>query len=377
MKSGLFRLIMTAAAVLACSPRAAHAYPGEAYLLSREALQQYEDGNFDKAEELYRRAVDSLDNPPPQINIGLGGAAYRGGKSDEATSAFRSAYDPSQPFVNAAARYNAGVVEHMNAIKDVQDLLDASEPPVPLPEERQAQVEAAITALEKCCEDYRKAMLDDPSDRQMKFNHEVARKQIDKLREMITPPPQGQDQQQDPQQNENQDQQQQNQQQSPGQNDEQQNPGNEGNEGEEQQGEQPPPPQSSPQDSEGEEGDESEDSKSDKGEQEEDKTGSEGDPDKQDEKPAENSGQEESPAEPDKPEPADQKPQDGKPQPGQGQPQQGTGSPADARPEPKPGEMSKADVERLLNSLPDDDPAVLQRLFNARYQTVGDMEKDW
>jgi hypothetical protein len=39
--------------------------------------------------------------------------------------------------------------------------------------------------------------------------------------------------------------------------------------------------------------------------------------------------------------------------------------------------MTPEDVQRLLNTLPEGDQRALQRLFNARNQIRGDMEKDW
>lgn len=338
----------------------AWSYPGEDRVLSRQALEKYEAGDYKEAEELYRRAAEAADRNAAIVHYNLGAATYKAGKVEEAEQIFRSVYDQENRQLNAAARYNLGVIDQKRAEPAVDRARKAPSlrevPPEQL-EPLKKEIEEGIKQLEKAQRNYREAILRAPRDRDIKFNYEVASRDLDFLRrklEELEPPPQQQDQQQQNQQNQDQ------QQQKPNQQGQDQNQNQKQNQQNQQQNQdQQPQQQNDQQQRPGQQSDQPQQNRNNDQQKEE---GEEGEP--KDDEPQ----QEEQKDEPRKGE------QKGQPQQPQGEASGSTGQEPE---EPTPGEMSERDVERLLNALPSENTDALQRLLNVRPTRQTDMERDW
>lgn len=338
-------------------------YPGEERVLSSRAMDKYQAGDYEAAEELYRRASEAVGHRNAIIQYNLGVATYKAGKEDEAEKIFRSVYDKDNRQLNAAARYNLGVIDHKRAepiVEKARSLPSLHELPPEQQEELKKEIEKGIEHLEAAERSYRDAILQAPGDRDLKINYEVADRDLEFLRrklEELEPPPQQQNQQDQQQQNQDQQQQSQqgqdqnqNQQQNQEQNQQNQQQ-NESQQSRQQNNQQPRQDQQSNQQQQNQNNDQQKD----EGRQDEQK----------DEEPQEDEQKEE-------PRKGDQKGQPQRPSDGSG------GSENQQQPEePTPGEMSERDVERLLNALPSDNSDALQRLLNVRQSRETDMERDW
>ena len=163
-------------ALLTLNGSLVYAYPGEARVLSREALKEYNTGNFARAEDLYSSATAKA---PAEVALkyDLGAAYVKNGKLGEAAETFKSVYDERNPQLNAHARYNSGVAHHEIARKSIAAGEKANDP------KGLAGVrDTAIKELELAIDDYRTAILGAPRDEEMKFNYELARKQLEELK---------------------------------------------------------------------------------------------------------------------------------------------------------------------------------------------------
>ncbi|MCX7719371.1 MAG: tetratricopeptide repeat protein [Candidatus Sumerlaeaceae bacterium] len=326
------------ALALALVVRDAASYPGEAHVLSSRALEAYRAGRFDEARELFAKAAAKAPGEA-LLRLGVGSAQYRLGDREAAAETFDNIFDSERSEITAAAKFNAGVVRHREAQEALSAIPKAPAQQAqalngsPAGQPSQADPEArakAINALEKALADYRLAILKAPGDVDMIYNYELARRQLDELKNQPPPPPQSQ-QDQKPEDNQQQ-------------------------------------PENKPQQEQPEQ----------KSEQKKDEQKQQGQSDQ--DKPPEQNQSQQGPDQQQKPEqgnPDEQKqdePQSGEQPPRQEQrPQPRSGG----QPPAKPGEMTPEDVQRLLNTLPEGDQRALQRLFNARFQIRGDMEKDW
>jgi tetratricopeptide (TPR) repeat protein len=289
------------------------AFPGEGRYLASKALDAYHKGDYEKAEELYSRAVEKAPNLPA-IRFGLGNAHQKNGKFPDAMDAYKSVFDANSPGLNAAAGYNQGVIDH-NAARTIVGSPDSQQlPPQASQEDATAK---AIEQLKAALANYRSAMLQAPEDVDMKFNYELARRDLEELERR--------QQQQQQQQNDKKDQNNQ------AQKDDQQDKQDQQHQNQQDQGEK------------NEQNQEDKEQKGQNPEQEKPReTPSPGNnKDKQNDTPPEK--------------------QDGK-----------------ANQEPKVGEMTPEDVQRLLNSLPDEDRKALMRFYDAEKMTPRqEMERDW
>ncbi len=363
-----------AAALLLGLTAPAGAWPGEANLLAREAQKQYQSGDFKKAEDLYGQAAEKAPNAP-ELKLNLGNAQYQAGKQEKALESFKGVYDEKKPGLNADAKFNAGVVRQNLAAKAVEELQKASDPAsaaatAPGGASKTAGAEKppldrAIERLEQALGDYRSAILSNSADPDMKFNYELASRQLEELLRR-------KQQQQQQQQQQNQDKDQKDQDKNQQQQQQQQNQDKKDQDKNQQQQQNQQDQKNQDKDQQQKQDQEQKDQKEQKGQQDEPKP-----------EQGENKDQKSDPKEQDKPKP--EKPDEGKEQEPKDQKEGEPKDPRDARgasdpnkQQPvKPGEMSPEDVDRLLNSLPDSDLRALQRFYNNNPNTRGSMEKDW
>lgn len=317
-----------AVAALILLPGIAAAYPFEASVESQRAAQLYSEQKFDEAAQTFERAAQRKPGSPV-LKYGLGTSLLQAGERQKAIETFQNLYDSASPRVSSSARYNEAIAHHRTAREAMERLAtDAAD--------RKAAETArneAIESLRKSLANYREAMLLNPTDSDLKYNYMVAMRELEQL---LQQPPEAE--------------------------------GSSGNEGEE------PPP----------EGDESED--------QQDNQQNDGDDPKEQQKdqespgsdsPQQNDPQQQSPEQPGegqqntsgeeqkdeqrKDEPQDQGPQQpARPQPGQGQPQ-----------EMEIDEMTPQDVERLLNTLPEENRRALMNFLGSSPDSGEDMENDW
>lgn len=351
------------------------AYPGEVYVRSRSGLQDYRAAKYDAAAEEYQQAAE-LDPENPQLTYNLGAAAAKAGRTSEALSLLKGVYDPERPELNVNARYSAATLLHRDARKEIADNKAGWE--MGLSENRpesRAEVEAMVDRLKEIIEEYKQAILQKPDDLDMKANFELARRDLEELERMLQQHSQDeqeqQQQQEQPQQSEDEQEQQdegENQPDQSGQDEQQEGQEQDENEeGEQQENE----PQDSDQTGENEE---SESDNEQEGEESND-PGSEGQPDA-----SETPGPEQTPSPQGTPPPAPTPTPTPtpaptpSPTPGQGQEQGGASGEGN---EPVPvGEMSMSDVDRLLNTLPEESQQALQLMMGTPTESQ-DMEHEW
>ncbi len=351
----------------------AWAYPGEVYVRSRSGLQDYRAAKYDAAAEEYQQAAE-IDPENPQLTYNLGAAAAKAGRTSEALSLLQGVYDPERPELNVNARYSATTLLHRDARKEIADDKAGWEMGLAegRPESREA-VQAMVDRLKEIIEEYKQVILQKPDDLDMKANFELARRDLEELEQMLEQHSQ-EEQEQQQQQEQPQQSEEEQEQQDDGENQPDESGQDEEQEGQEQdesdQGEQP---ENEPQDSD--EAGENEESDSENEQEGEDSSdsGSEGQPET-----SETPGPEQTPSPqetpPPAPTPTPTPTPTPSPTPGQGQEQGGTGGEGT---EPVPvGEMSMTDVDRLLNTLPEESQQALQLMMGAPTESQ-DMEHEW
>ena len=347
------------------------AYPGEAKVLSDQAIAEYKKGNYSQAAKLFADAAfKGKDSALTEFN--LGAARYKSGDPTKAKEAFKSVFDPENPAVNAAADYNIGVLEHTDARKELETKKQDWEQAAGKGDEKVMEdMKKSIAKLETAASRYKSAILKAPEDQDMKVNYEIARRDLDEMKKLLEkqqPPPSQQQQQQKQQQNK-QDQKQQPQQGNQKPQDQQ------GNKGDQQKNDQ------QKQDQQNKDQQQSEQAKNDQ--KKEDQKKQESRQSKQDQQQQQEEQAKEEAKQP-KPDTAKATPT---PQAGKDKAGQASGaSDGDEKDKEKGdqqeeqvaiGEMSKSDVDRLLNSLPPENNKALQKFLNANYKMREDMDKDW
>jgi Ca-activated chloride channel homolog len=321
---------------------------GESRYYSSKALKEYEAGDYAKAEELYGKAAEKKPDSP-EIQYNLGSTLLKAGKLSKSVESLESVYDEKRPELNAAARYNSGLAHHTLARKALE-AVGNNAAPTPAPQGTggaDAGRETAIKELESAVADYKTSLLANPEDTDVKFNYELAQRELAQLRQIQQQQQQQQNQDnKDKKQEEKKDDQQKQDQQKQDQqkNDQQQNKEQKENK------EQQPQPQN--QDQKDKEQEQKEQQDKDQKNQDKDQK------DKKDQKDQK-----------DKKDQKDQKDQQQK-----GKDGQDSGSSQDKQ---QIGEMSQQDLDRLLNSLPEENKQALQRFLNAKFKSRGDMERDW
>lgn len=364
------------------------AYPGEAFVHSRSALQNFNSGQYDKSAEEYTKAREA-DPQNDLLTYNLGAAAARSGQTSTAKNLLSSVYDPDRPEINRRARFGVTTLTHREIRKEIagkrdqwnQDISSGSTEP-------KAEIEGFIGQLKNVISEYQQILLEDAADMDTKANLELAKRdvaELQKLLESIQNQQQQQQQKEQPQENEDEkkDQQQQSggeneqkQQSSEGQNDQQQNQPDKGK-------------QDKPEDQKKDEkkpGEDDKDQGEKPGENPKDKPGDKEEKNQPEAPDGQDSNQQQQPSSEGKPTPtpAAPKPTPGptpapSPTPGPGQPgSQPQGEAPDQEGEDVPvGQMSKADVERLLNTLPGEDQQALQRMMGGSPKQQQDLENEW
>jgi Ca-activated chloride channel homolog len=365
-------------------PGLVSAYPGEEKIISNRALEQFSQQNYKKASELYSEAVAK--DPNSQVTkFNLGAAQYKAGEEKQAEETFRSVYDSNNLKLNAANEYNLGLINHKKTEKTITEKLPNWEQAIATGDKAAVEeVKKINEQLESVLGQYKQALLKDANLSDAKVNYELAQRDLAKLKELLNrqPPPSPEQQQQDQKQEqdkkdqEKKEQDKKDQQEKPQQDNSKQDEqsGSKGesdkNDNAQNQGKKPDnpdkkdePKSDSNKDGKPEEkkdgGDKKEDNKDQtKGEQKDSK-----EPGKED-KPEDKPDQQGKNGEAKQPKPSDEKNGEAGGESGEEQ-------------EVPMGQMSKADVERLLNSLPDENQKALQRFLNTNYKSREDMEKDW
>jgi Ca-activated chloride channel homolog len=322
------------------------AMPGESRRLNSQGVEKYSKGEFKAAEEAFKKASEVSKNDPA-LRYNLGAAQVRTGKTKDAQNSFNSVFSESNPTLNAAAKYNGGVLQHKSAMDTIEKMKQSPTGVQDQPIDPRELTDTAMKQLTGAIEQYKSAILSNPVDVDMKVNYELARRQLEELKNQ-------QQQQQQKQDEQNQQQQQdQNNQQKQDQQDQQKQDQKEQQDKQDQQ----------KQDQQKQQKDQSQDSQDKKQEeQQKDKE------DKQDEQG--------------KPKPTPTPKPDGKPEEKKEPDKKDDEKPADPSDSGEIkdvpiGEMSEHDVNRLLNSLPPEDQKALQRMLNNPMGREPEMENDW
>lgn len=343
----------------------AHAYPGEYAVLAEKAREAYNRGDFTEAMRLYGEALRDRPNDA-RLKLNMGTAQLKHEEPDKALESFSGVYDETDATLGARARYNAGVLRHNRAREAVRGMAEAQDA-----DARRKARETAIATLKETLGEYQSAIisgqghLDESLLNDMRFNHELAQRELDELLRQPPESPSQQNQQQDDQQ----DDQQQSQQGQQGQQDQQ--PQNQNQDQSGQQKNQDQQQQDKQEQAEsGQQDEQSQDQQQQAG-QSERKEG-----EQEQGKPEEGKNGQPQPTPPPTPTPGPTAtPPPGATPPPTGQPQN-AGNPGNQSAEPPP-EMTPDDVERLLNSLPDNDQKCLQRFYGNNPRPDRQMEKDW
>ncbi|MGI8906616.1 MAG: VWA domain-containing protein [Candidatus Sumerlaeaceae bacterium] len=352
-------------------PTHLYAYPGEAKVLSDRALREYKEGNYAKAAQVFAEAATKAgDNALTKFN--LGAASYKAGDSTKAADAFKSVFDPENPAINAAAEYNTGVLEHKDSRREIEAKKPEWEKAAGQGDEKVMEdIKKTIAKLETASNRYKSAIMKVPNDQDMKVNYEIARRDLEEARKLLEKqqPPEQQQGQQQKQQPDKQDQ-------------------------------KPPPPQQSNQEAQDQQGNKGEQQKKDEKQQQQNEQKQDQQKKQPENEQAKKDQQNKDQQQPEKPEQDQQqegkdgkqpKPETAKatptPQPGKNKdgnvPGGFAGDNTDNESgEPKEelvaiGEMSKSDVDRLLNSLPPENNKALQKFLNSNYKMRENMDKDW
>ena len=160
--------------------------PGDGKKKGRKGNTHYQAEQYDLAISAYRNGISSVqEGGPGALYSGLlnnmGAALYRSGDAEQASIAFSSAARMAmRPENMVRASYNAG-----NAAATAQQ-------------------------LESALEHYKRALLNDPSNADAKFNYEFVKRQLEEQEQQDQQDQQNQDQNEENQDQENQDQEQQN-----------------------------------------------------------------------------------------------------------------------------------------------------------------------
>jgi Ca-activated chloride channel family protein len=343
-------LLITIASGLTWQPNSVSAFIGEARRENERGLEAWRMGNYATASEHFRRATQA-DPTDPRLRLNEATARRAAGETTSARDLFLSVYDPTNPEITATARYNLGTADHRDIQRELKPLLEGpalSELPPEMREEVQSKMQRVQGDLLTAAGRYREALLAMPTDQQARENLELALRQLQNLQEKMElppdepPPPQPQNQPDQPEES-----QQSPPDENPPQPNDQQQPGT----GSDQDNE---PNSNDAQDTKGQSGDPADRSPQN---------------DRQDQG---GQGQEQPPAQATPtPTPA---PQGQAPQP---DPNSQDPSEQGGKGEPQPGQMSDRDVERLLNSLPEENRRALQRFLTGQPGERPDMEKPW
>ncbi len=152
-------------------------FAASARSLVSEGNQAYSQEDYEQALTAYKQAVES-DPESPYARFNEGAAHYRKGEFDNAVSAYQDAAmlarAAERPTLEARSRYNLG-----NAFYQ-QGVGSGGQDPA-----------AALAALEKSVGSYKEALRQDRSFTQAAHNLELARRQIQLLREQMKNQPQG------------------------------------------------------------------------------------------------------------------------------------------------------------------------------------------
>lgn len=336
-------------------PANGFSWPGEAQIISREANQNFALNEYDKAKELYKRAHEvSPDNPVTVYNLATANAML--GESDNARNNFLSVFEPNNNKLNSQALYNASTILHKTVRQKIDSRWESWEQTktgVTDPQETLKELDSIINDLKKVIDEYKQAILKNAEDQDIKYNYEIAKDDLKKLEDLKKEleSQQNPNEQQEQQKQENNDQNNQENQQNS-----QQNGGNQNESGSDSS------EQDKPSETNKNEQPESDPSKDNSPPQQP------SDQSKEDPAPNESPGVKPTPTPTPTPSPS--------PSPNQGDTSQQQMDSSDTGQPAPTGEMSKADVERLFNTLPPEDAKAVQRMFYTP-QRENPMEKDW
>lgn len=363
------------------------AYPGEAFVHSRSALQNFNAGQYEKSTDEYGKAHEA-DPQNDLLTYNLGAAAAKSGQTSTAKEILSSVYDPDRPEINRRARFGVTTLTHREIRKDIAAVREGwMEEIAAGSTEPRTAIEAFMKQLKNVISEYQEILLEDPADADAKANLELAKRDMAELQKLLDSMQEQQQQQQQKEQPQENEDEKKDQQQSGGE-DEQKQQSSEGESG--QQKDQPDKgKQDKPEDQKQNEKNPGEN---------EQKSGEE-EPDENDQKPGdkeekdqpadqsgEKSGQQQQPGDQGKPTPTPAAPQQPAgatptpsptPGPGPAGGQQQGETPDNPGEDVPVGQMSKGDVERLLNTLPPENQQALQRMMGGSQNQQQDLEHEW
>jgi len=361
---------------------------------SKKAYDQFQEGKYDEAATLYNSAAEKADEKlKPSLVFNGATSEAQAGKTTQSLEAFSQIYSANNPELNTAARYNMGVClatseslaiessisEGKRIVSDpsIQALANTDKSTTLTEEQKGAmaqaseQVKNTLNAVTQSSSNnkiiakaWREALIESPGESDSQHNAEVTaltqnqletlQNQLEELLKKLQPPPQSNNQNQ--QQNQQQQDQQQNQQDQKDQQNNNDSKNQEQNENKQDKKE-----------SEQEKQKQQDQNKADDSQQQNQQ-------DKQDKQKEQESKKNDEKQNQDQQSPENKQDQQQKPDKQNGS----SGNDKDKQPKPvKVGEMSEHDVQRLLNSLPDNNEEILGRLLNAKTNTKNDVEKDW
>jgi Ca-activated chloride channel family protein len=345
------------AAIATCS--LCTAYPGEGKVLSDRAYENYQKGKYDQAEELYKEASEKSPSEEDALKFNEGSAKIKNGKFSEAVENFKAVYREDDPKFNASARYNAGIAHHLLAHKAQEAVSKAG---ANAGGAASTARDTSIDELKAAIEDYRNAMKNAPTDMNSKYNYELAQRELNELLRQKE-----QEQQQQNKQNKDQ----QNQKQNQNQNQKNSSQSQQNNKQNSQQSDQQNQQDKNQNDQQKQQDKNNDADSQDKSEQNK----------KDQQKQQQKNGTQPTPTPNPTPQPTPSSDQNKQQQANNGnkqanqQPQSGSGTQND---EDVPiGEMSPKDVERLLNSLPDENKEAVQKFLQGDQRPQREMENDW
>lgn len=351
-------------------PSLSFSWPGEAQWKSKEAEQNFSLKEYEKAEKLYKE-VNKTEKENPISTYNLATAEAMNGNTDDARNKFLSVFDPKRNDINSKSLYNASTLLHKTIRKDITEKLpewEAAANDGQTSDDTVKSIDDTLGKLKDVIDEYKQAILSNETDKDFKHNYELAsadKRKLEELKQQIESK-KNQDKQSNQEKQDNND----NKQDSQGQKDDKDK--------------QSENSKSDKQDKKDQQNDDQ--NKNDQDKSQENQNGKQGndgkssnDSEGQNNHPSDKNGDKEkenqqSPKGTPTPTPSPT-PSENNSETNQPQPSDKDGKGKDGKPVPV-GEMSKADVDRLLNTLPGEDAKALQRMYQTP-QREYPMEKDW
>jgi len=126
----------------------------------------YSQGKYDASLDLYQKALDK-DDKSPVVKYDLGTALYKKGDYDKALEYLEQAAQDKNIKIKPKAEYNLGNDLYKSGMLKVN-----------------TNVDDAIKSLQEAIGQYVQVVRDDPKDADAKFNQDIVRKEIERLKQI-------------------------------------------------------------------------------------------------------------------------------------------------------------------------------------------------